>query len=160
MPFRKANELQENVLYRKEDDEHHTEEIREEILVPNTQGNNPDITTNTNENDDPQVADEVILDRTSGVSTSNIVKPEEHVHEKQQVGIPVQFPCKTKAPSKRYNLMARPYERIGYSLYKDTNENEAFFKESTSQSKIMEGVERERHVQNKITRRYMNWTSM
>ena len=35
MPFRQANELQEKVLYRKKYDEHHTEEIQEEILVPN-----------------------------------------------------------------------------------------------------------------------------
>ena len=34
MPFRQANELQNKVLYRKEDDEHNTEEIQEEILVP------------------------------------------------------------------------------------------------------------------------------
>ena len=86
MPFRQENELQEKVLYRKEDDEHHTEI---EILVHNAHGNTPDITTDTNERDVPQVADEVILDRTSGVSTSNTVKPEEHVQEKQQVGIPV-----------------------------------------------------------------------
>ena len=32
MPFRQENELEEKVLYRKEDDEHHTEEIQEEIL--------------------------------------------------------------------------------------------------------------------------------
>ena len=37
MPFRQVNELQEQVLYRKEDDEHHTEEIQEEILVHNAQ---------------------------------------------------------------------------------------------------------------------------
>ena len=48
MPFRQANELQEKVLYRKEDGEHRTEEIQEEILVPNAQGNNPDITTDSN----------------------------------------------------------------------------------------------------------------
>ena len=152
-PFRQANELQEKVLNRKEDDEHNTEEIQEEILVPNTLGHTPDITTDTNERDVPHVADEVILDGTSGVSTSNTVKPEYHVQEKQHVGIPVQFSSKTKAPTKRYNLRARPYERNGHSVYKDTNEDEAFIKESTSQSNIMEGVERERDVQNKITRR-------
>ena len=58
MPFRQANELQEKVLYRKEDEEHHTEEIQEDILVHNAQGNTPDITTDTNERDVPQVADE------------------------------------------------------------------------------------------------------
>ena len=41
------------------------------------------MTTNTNESDVPQVADEVILDETSGVSTSNTVKLEEHVQEKK-----------------------------------------------------------------------------
>ena len=143
MPFRQANELQEKVLYRKEDDKHHTDEIQEEILVPNAQENTPDITTDTNERDIPQVTDEVILDGTSGVSTSNTVKPEEDVQEKQQVGIPVQFSSKTNAPTKRYNLRARSYEIIGHSLYKDTNEDEAFIKESTSKSNIMEGVERE-----------------
>ena len=129
MSFRQVNELEEKVLYRKDDDEHHTEEIQEEILVPNAQGNTTDITTDTNERNVPQVADEVILDGTSGVSTSNTVKPEEHVQEKQQLGIPVQFSSKA---IKRYNLTARPYERIGHSLYKDTNEDEAFIKESTS----------------------------
>ena len=78
MPFRQANELQDKVLYRKEDNEHNTEEI----LVPNEQENTPDITTDTNERDVPQLADEVILDETSGVSTSSTVKPEEHVQEK------------------------------------------------------------------------------
>ena len=77
MPFRQENELQEKVLFRKEEDEHHTEEIQEEIPVLNT----PNITTDTNERDVPPVADEVILDGTSGVSTSNTVKPEEHVQE-------------------------------------------------------------------------------
>ena len=134
MPSRQANELQDKVLYRKEDDEHNTEEIQEEILVPNEQENTPENTTDTNERDVPQVADEVILDETSGVCTSNTVKPEEHVQEKQQVEIPVQFSSKTKAPTKRYKLRARPYKRIGHSLYKDTNEDEAFIKESTSQS--------------------------
>ena len=62
--------------------------------------NPPDITTDTNESDVPPVADEVILDGTSGVSTSNTDKPEEHVQEKQQVGIPVQFSSKTKASYK------------------------------------------------------------
>ena len=104
MPFRQANELQDKVLYRKEDNEHNTEEI----LVPNEQENTPDITTDTNESDVPPVADEVILDGTSGVSTSSTVKPEEHVQEKQQVEIPVQFSSKTKAPTKRYNLRSRP----------------------------------------------------
>ena len=65
MPFRQANELQDKVLYRKEDNEHNTEEIQEEILVPNEQENTPDITTDTNESDVPPVADEVILDGTS-----------------------------------------------------------------------------------------------
>ena len=153
MPFRQANELQDKLLYRKDDDEHNTEEIQEEILVPNEQENTPENTTDTNERDVPQVADEVILDETSGVSTSNTVKPEEHVQEKQQVEITVQFSSKTKAPTKRYNLRVRPYERIGHSLYKDTNEDEAFIKESTSQGNIMEGVEGEPYVQNKITRR-------
>ena len=37
MPFRQAKELQDKVLYRKEDDEHNTEEIQEEIMVPNEQ---------------------------------------------------------------------------------------------------------------------------
>ena len=62
MPFRQANKLQEKVLYIKEDNEHYTEEIQEDILVPNAQGNTPDITTGTNERDVPQGADEVILD--------------------------------------------------------------------------------------------------
>ena len=53
------------VLYRKEDDEHNTEEIQEEILVPNDQENTLDNTTDTNERDVPQVADEVILYGTS-----------------------------------------------------------------------------------------------
>ena len=117
MPFRQANKLQDKVLYRKEDNEHNTEEIQEEILVPNEQENTPDITTDTNESDVPPVADEVILDGTSGVSTSSTVKPEEHVQEKQQVEIPVQFSSKTKAPTKRYNLRSHPYQRIDHSQY-------------------------------------------
>ena len=153
MPFRQANELQDKVLYRKEDDEHNTEEIQEEILVPNEQENTPDITTDTNESDVPPVADEVILDGTSGVSTSNTDKPEEHVQEKQQVGIPVQFSSKTKAPTKRYNLRSRPYQRIDHSLCKYNNDKESLTNESTSKNNIMEGVEGEPDVQNKITRR-------
>ena len=55
---------------------------KRKILVPNAQENTPDITTDTNESDIPQVADEVISDETSGVSTSNTVQSEEHVQEK------------------------------------------------------------------------------
>ena len=153
MPFRQANELQDKVLYRKEDNEHNTEEIQEEILVPNEQENTPDITTDTNESDVPPVADEVILDGTSGVSTSSTVKPEEHVQENQQVEIPVQFSSKTKAPTKRYNLRSRPYQRIDHSLCKYDNDKESLTNESTSKNNIMEGVEGEPDVQNKITRR-------
>ena len=80
---RQANELQEKVLHRKEDGEHHTEEIQEEILVPNAQENTPDNTTDNNERDVPQIAEEVILDKILGVGTSNTVKSEEDVQEKQ-----------------------------------------------------------------------------
>ena len=121
MPFRQGNEQQEKVLYRKEDDEHHTEEI----LVPNAQGNNPDITTDNNESDVPQVEDEVILDKTLGVSTSNTVKPDEDVQENQQVAIPVQLSSKTKAPTNRYNLWSRPYKIIDHSLCKNNNDKES-----------------------------------
>ena len=158
MPFRQANELQENVLHGKEDDEHHIEEKQEEILVPNAQENTPENTTDTNERDVPQVADDVILDGTSGVSTSTTVKPEEDVQEKdvqekQQVGILVQFLSKTKAPTKRYNLRSRPYQRIDHSLCKNNNDKESLTNESTSKNNIMEGVEGEPDVQNNITRR-------
>ena len=61
MPLRQANELQEKVLYRKEDDEHHIEEIQDEILVPNELRNTPDIKTDTNERDVPQVADGISI---------------------------------------------------------------------------------------------------
>ena len=47
----------DKVLYGKEDDEHNTEEIQEEILVPNEQENTPENTTDTNERDVPQLAD-------------------------------------------------------------------------------------------------------
>ena len=38
-------------------------------------------------------------------------------------------------------------------MYKDTNEDDAFIKDSISQSNSIGGVEREQDVQNKITRR-------
>ena len=43
----------------KEDHEHHTEGIQEEELVPNEQEISPDITSETNEHDVPQIVDEV-----------------------------------------------------------------------------------------------------
>ena len=144
---------EEKVLYRKEDNEHHTAEIQEENLLPNAQGNNPDITTDTNERDVPQVEDEVILDKTLGVSTSNTVKPENDVQEKQQVGTPAQFSSKTNAPTKRYNLRSCPYQRLDHSLCKNNNDKESLTNESTSKNNIMEGVEGEPDVQNNITRR-------
>ena len=105
------------------------------------QENTPKTTTDTNERDVPQVVDEVILDETSGVSTSTTVKPEEDVQEKQQVGIPLQFASKTKGPTKRYNLRSRPYQRIDHSLCKNNNDKESLTNESTSKNNIMEGVQ-------------------
>ena len=100
----------------KEDVEHHTEEIQAETLVSNAQEYTSDITTDTNEGDVSQVADEIILDETSGVSTTNTLKPEEYEHENQHVGISVQFSSKSNAPTKRYNLRSRPYQIIDHSL--------------------------------------------
>ena len=69
--------------------------------------------------------------------------------KKQQVGIPVQFSSKTKAPTKRYNLRSRPYQRIDHSLCKYNNDKESLTNESTSKNNIMEGVEGEPDVGSK-----------
>ena len=81
----------------------------------------------------------------------NTVKLEEDVQEKQQVGIPVQFSSKTKAPTKRYNLRLCPYQRIDHSLCKNNNDKESLTNESTSKTNIMGGVEGEPDVQNNIS---------
>ena len=75
------------------------------------------------------------------------------MQEKQQVGIPVQFASKTKAPTKRYNPWLCPYQRIDHSLCKNNNDKESLTNESTSKNNIMEVVEGEPDVQNNITRR-------
>ena len=52
-PLDKQMNYKKKELYGKEDEEHHTEKIQEEILVPNAQEKTSDV---------PQVEDEVILD--------------------------------------------------------------------------------------------------